>query len=1275
MKKKLLASLVLFSLLAGTLPTAAFAAPNGVNQASTACICTEVCTEDAINTDCPVCSVESTSCSVGTAVLDEGTIEVPADALVIVGSTYYGVSKDWFTANNPEKATLSLAIKIPSSVTTIANDGFRDSYGSDKKKYGAVTSNDGVGGYNVVALDFSEATALTTINNQAAMNCSLLTGVLDLSNTKVTTIGKSAFSGCSALTGVILPKTLTELGTKDAGSVFKDCAGLQFVRTAGKAEDAVFDLPDNLTTIGKQSFYKCTGLPANTTVQIPASVTYVGSEVFHYTTPVTTIVVNADDASGYDGGAFKSSDYGLGKRLTIFNNKAAKDSFTPSGSNTYANSLTYQFTLHYGSEEGAATEPKLYGQAVNVCKGADGSWAVNDAYEIPEANAPDAPIGYTGGWAYNEKLLTPKTVLKPNGDALYLDVQHVLQDPTIQFIVDGEIYETEGTYPKLHIPQGTEIGVQVSHPVETDPDANVSVKFEYEWTDVWKGGSEGPRMNEEGFGRYNVFDNPDVTNTITINGYEHERTFAGNYTKEDYGDGYYLLEIYGYYAPKGGGQYKLFYKSASTVIGSDPDRTTNTAYLFDVKIEDPIIITPADITIYSGGDGYSGIVDDSGASSQTTGFPEPGYYITLPDDLNDLLGGAETAADLSGKLTLNFQDHDDTAADRTWELELYGTGKDHSSADIEINGVKRKCYIYRIKPAQVGGEDIPAHLEIIDSTGAVIESDVFTPESDQQHMDYTIRFCTDGLDLKDLTFKLVIEDEATGKETTYTRDVTLGTGSLVVRGVMDGAEAIREIASTPEDIKTTGKIAAVAPSGVTYYVNDSEVAVADPSGVRLLADSLIDNEDASQAMLDYIKSDSNDLDIPTTANTRIQAKYLDLVDSKNGNAYLTMRNGQKMTIYWPVPSDFDAGTTAHIVHFDALDRDYANASGALDENPPEQITLAAPVTVNGAKYFKFETASFSPFVLVYEKTSSGGGGGGTTRYTIKAEAGEGGSISPSGSVQVTAGADRTFTITAGADYQIADVLVDGESVGAVSSYTFKNVRANHTIQAVFEAKEQILEPDETGVSDWLNTTDHNAYMNGYDTGSFGPNDNMTRAEAAQLFYNLLLNKNVTVTVSFTDVPSDAWYSKAVNVLASLGMLNGVGGDLFEPERTITRAEFTALGMRFADLGTSGENIFSDVHPGDWFYDNVVGSIQYGWITGYSDGTFRPYSTITRAEAAVFTNRMLGRTADKDFVDQHADDLRLFPDVPETYWAYYPIVEASNSHEYKKTNGAEDWLGL
>ncbi len=102
-------------------------------------------------------------------------------------------------------------------------------------------------------------------------------------------------------------------------------------------------------------------------------------------------------------------------------------------------------------------------------------------------------------------------------------------------------------------------------------------------------------MKEPGFGRYNLWDNPDVTNTITINGSEHERTSAGNYSGEDYGDGYYLLEVYGYYIPKTGGQWKLFYKSASTVIGADSERTVNTAYLFDIVTSAPAEIPAVSI--------------------------------------------------------------------------------------------------------------------------------------------------------------------------------------------------------------------------------------------------------------------------------------------------------------------------------------------------------------------------------------------------------------------------------------------------------------------------------------------------------------------------------------------------------------------------------------------------------------------------------------------------------------------------------------------------------
>ncbi len=535
-------------------------------------------------------------------------LAVPAEGMIIQGSTYYGVSKEWFVAQNPEQKTLYLSVTIPSNVTTIANDGFRDSYSPDKTNYGAVTSNDGVGNYHIVSLDFSKADKLTTIGNQACMRNTYLSGELKLP-ASLKTLGKSAFSGCSGLTGVVLPAGLKELGSTDAGSVFKECTGLQYVRTAGGNASAAFELPASLQILGKHSFYKCTGLPAGTTATIPVSVTYMGSEVFHYTPAITTIRVLAADASGYDGGAFKGSSYGLGTRLTVFQNAASKKSFTPSGSNSYANSLTYEFTLHYGTHDGAKTESKLYGQALNVCK-TDSGWSVNGSYTLPEVGEEEVPAGFTGVWAYNNALLTPKTILKPDGDDLYLDVQAVIQQPTVEFIVDGKTITAENTYPKLNLTNDSEhtIGVSVSHPLLDAQDADVQVKFEYEWTDVWKGGSEGPRMSEDGFGRYNLFDNPKVTNTITINGAAHERTSAGNYSGEDYGDGYYLLEIYGYQKQKTDGQWKLFYKSASTVIDSDPDRTTNTAYLFDVVTSDPAVAPECsveDVTVDYGYDSAS----------------------------------------------------------------------------------------------------------------------------------------------------------------------------------------------------------------------------------------------------------------------------------------------------------------------------------------------------------------------------------------------------------------------------------------------------------------------------------------------------------------------------------------------------------------------------------------------------------------------------------------------------------------------------------------------
>lgn len=309
-------------------------------------------------------------------------------------------------------------------------------------------------------------------------------------------------------------------------------------------------------------------------------------------------------------------------------------------------------------------------------------------------------------------------------------------------------------------------------------------------------------------------------------------------------------------------------------------------------------------------------------------------------------------------------------------------------------------------------------------------------------------------------------------------------------------------------------------------------------------------------------------------------------------------------------------------------------------------------------------------------SSSGGGGGGgsstVSSYTIKASAGNGGIISPSGNVSVKRGDDHTFSINPINGYRISDVIVDGKSVGAVSTYTFDSVKANHTIQVKFVKYNSIVaDPEVTGVAGWLQTKEHNGYMGGYGNGLFGPNDNMTRAQVARMFYNLLLEKDVPVTVSFTDVPADAWYAEAVNTLASLGVIKGIGDGQFAPNRTITRAEFTVIAMRFANVSADVTNPFTDIATNDWYYTAVTSAVSYGWINGYSDGSFRPQATITRAEVVTIVNRMLNRTADRNFVDSNVT--AQFDDVPNTYWAYYNIMEATIAHDHSIDNdGVESW---
>lgn len=294
-------------------------------------------------------------------------------------------------------------------------------------------------------------------------------------------------------------------------------------------------------------------------------------------------------------------------------------------------------------------------------------------------------------------------------------------------------------------------------------------------------------------------------------------------------------------------------------------------------------------------------------------------------------------------------------------------------------------------------------------------------------------------------------------------------------------------------------------------------------------------------------------------------------------------------------------------------------------------------------------------------------GDGRNRYVISASAGAGGTIRPTGNVSVAEGSDQTFSIVPAAGYAIRDVLVDGESVGPVSSYTFRNVRARHTIEALFVPE---------GAEGLLNTEEHLEYLHGFQDGSFRPDSSMTRGEAAQMFYNLLRDHDVPALPVFSDVPAGAWYADAVNTMCALGVMTGVGEGRFAPDRPITRAEFAATAVRLMGQSGAWDGGFPDVEQGDWFYPEVMTAAGRGWITGYGDGTFRPGAPISRAEAPTMVNRMLKRQGDLAYIQEHGGALRTFSDLTADCWAYCDIMEAANVHLYRREeNEAERWTEL
>ena len=338
---------------------------------------------------------------------------------------------------------------------------------------------------------------------------------------------------------------------------------------------------------------------------------------------------------------------------------------------------------------------------------------------------------------------------------------------------------------------------------------------------------------------------------------------------------------------------------------------------------------------------------------------------------------------------------------------------------------------------------------------------------------------------------------------------------------------------------------------------------------------------------------------------------------------------------------------------------------------------------NGVHYAYYGTlANKMTFTNTYTRSSGGGGGSSSASITVnKTDAlgkplagasfvlkdGRGreayqATSNASGIVRFTRVGSGTYTLlekAAPEDYVTSDktyeltvsgsrVTMDGKTYSPV---TFVNRRAAE-----------------------LNRRDHTAFLVGYAEGTFGPERNMTRAEVTTMFARLLteqIEADKTYSSTFNDVAKNCWAANYIGYMQQFGIVTGYEDGSFRPDAPVTRAEFDAIASRFEKL-TQGSKSFTDVPDTHWAVRYINFAATRGWVTGYEDGSFKPEHSITRAEVAAVTCRLLERSADQTYIRSHIGELRTFADMTENHWAYWYAMEAANGHDYTKSGGSENW---
>ena len=469
---------------------------------------------------------------------------------------------------------------------------------------------------------------------------------------------------------------------------------------------------------------------------------------------------------------------------------------------------------------------------------------------------------------------------------------------------------------------------------------------------------------------------------------------------------------------------------------------------------------------------------------------------------------------------------------------------------------------------------------------------------------------------------------------------------------------------------TPGEISDLIKDSITVDCVNGEVAHADKV-YGLLAGSLVNVE----------KTDDTSIKVTLDA-TVYQARYNTDTETKH-----SLADGQSATVTFAL---------------NYVDQRWRVAGGELPitikvvcETPVESdpdITDFSKTLVKDRNLYVYQGLAYPTFyrgsvivdegdgvTLLYKITVKGTPG---TEFTVRDDSADfvqTGEIPDSGETSFYVAKTFTWREIRRADEltNTAAVLLDGEVADSDTETVDVDIDWDYNPPVVDDDDDDDEDVSDDATPNWLNLDDHDAYIQGYPDGCVKPQNNITRAEVATIFYRLLTDDArdyyYSTDSGFSDVNPGDWYNTAVATMVQAGILNGYSDGTFKPNASITRAEFATIAARFLSNPYSTKDRFYDTE-GHWAEVYINRAAEIGWIGGYPDGSFKPDQYITRAEAVTLVNNVLGREPHADYM---LDDMIRWPDNPKSAWYYEDIQEATNSHDYRWNSGKsyEIWTKL